>query len=320
MDDKRVPSEVASVVLSDTPRDLESQNCKIYKCHSEKRDDTRNEESTQDVINFGDVPGIYIETSDEDDASEELALSDVEQTETQLPLATAPESSDCEKEFASILHERVQKLWSEMTNLRKNLNEETTLWRKEKEEFRLLREKSDALAFEEATAAARAAAAAYAIESPLSNDLNNIVDITSERSILELTILEYEKNLAKYHDRHSLEQAEQRYNSYRHVLADAYKQKLSEVERLCDEELENIRQNANYLEAFKEITSQWSVDENNHGDSQQHSCDDKPESTESFKIVETSLSNDWCIYRKIDDEVNMVPEILSARFKREEAI
>lgn len=47
------------------------------------------------------------------------------------------------------------------------------LWRKEKENFQLLRDRSDALAFEEATAAARAAAAAYAVESPLSSDLSN---------------------------------------------------------------------------------------------------------------------------------------------------
>ncbi|XP_011160612.2 uncharacterized protein LOC105196383 [Solenopsis invicta] len=207
-----------------------------------------------------------------------------------------------------------------MTSLREKLNKEMALWRKEKEEFQLLREKSDAITFEEVTAAARAAAVAYAIESPLSGDLGNIVDITSERSIRELAILEYEKNLAKYHDRYSLEQAEQRYNSYRRVLADAYKQKLSEVERLCDEELENIRQNASCLEPFKKIASHWSIDENDHGDSQQHDCDDQHESTDSSKIIEMNPSNDWCIYGKIDNEVNMIPEILSARFKLEEAL
>ncbi|KYN43266.1 hypothetical protein ALC56_02214 [Trachymyrmex septentrionalis] len=145
----------------------------------------------------------------------------------------------------------------------------------------------------------------------------NIVDFTSEPNIRELTILEYEKNLAKYHDRHSLEQAEQRYNSYKRALVDAYKQKLSEVERLCDEELENIQQNASCLQPFQEIASQWSVDENDHGDSQ-HGCDNQSESTEPSKIVETSPSNDWCIYGKIDNEVNMIPEILSVRFKRDE--
>lgn len=147
----------------------------------------------------------------------------------------------------------------------------------------------------------------------------NIVDITSERSVRELAILEYEKNLAKYHDRHSFEQAEQRYNSYKRMLVDAYRQKLSEVERLCDEELENIRQNASCLQPFKEIASQWSIDENDHGDSQ-HGCGNPSESsTEVSKIIETNSSNDWCIYGKIDNEVNMIPEILSSRFKQEEA-
>lgn len=60
-----------------------------------------------------------------------------------------------------------------MSYLREKLNEEVALWRREKEEFQFLRERSDALAFEEATAAARAAAAAYAVESPLSKDLSN---------------------------------------------------------------------------------------------------------------------------------------------------
>lgn len=73
----------------------------------------------------------------------------------------------------AILRDRTQKLWSEMTSLRKNLNREVALWKKEREEFQHLREQSDALAFEEAAAAARAAAAAYAVESPLSNDLGN---------------------------------------------------------------------------------------------------------------------------------------------------
>lgn len=76
-------------------------------------------------------------------------------------------------QFRSALHERVQKLWSEMTSLREKLNNERTLWKKEREEFQFLRERSDLLAFEEATAVARAAAAAYAIESPLSGDLGN---------------------------------------------------------------------------------------------------------------------------------------------------
>ncbi|KMQ93254.1 structural maintenance of chromosomes protein 3-like isoform x2 protein [Lasius niger] len=145
------------------------------------------------------------------------------------------------------------------------------------------------------------------------------MDITSEQSVRELAILEYEKNLAKYQNSYSFEQAEQRYNSYKRALVDAYKQRLLEVERLCDEELENIRRNANCLQPFKEIASQWSVDENDRGDSQRV-CNDQSKDTEQSKIAGTSndFSNDWRVYGKVDNEVNMVPEILCARFHREE--
>jgi len=61
-----------------------------------------------------------------------------------------------------------------MTSLRQKLTNEMALWKKEKEEFQFLRERSNALAFEEATAAALAAVAAYAVESPLSSDLSKL--------------------------------------------------------------------------------------------------------------------------------------------------
>jgi len=99
MDDKRVFStEAAPVALNDSSQDSESH--KIHKCHSKKRDDTQNEGSSQDVIDCNNIPAIYIETSDEDDTSEGLS-GDVEQTETQLSLATNLGSSvDCGGEFA----------------------------------------------------------------------------------------------------------------------------------------------------------------------------------------------------------------------------
>lgn len=100
MDDGRVSStEIASVALNDAPQDSESQNCKIRKCHSEKRDDTQNEVDTRDVNDSENVPAICLETSDEDDVSEGLS-GDVERTEIQLPLeANLGAAVDCGKEF-----------------------------------------------------------------------------------------------------------------------------------------------------------------------------------------------------------------------------
>lgn len=73
--------------------------------------------------------------------------------------------------FSRAFRERINSLNELMIYLREELKKEATLWRKEREEFQLLREQSDYFALEEATAAARAAAAAYAAESPLSNDI-----------------------------------------------------------------------------------------------------------------------------------------------------
>jgi hypothetical protein len=71
------------------------------------------------------------------------------------------------------------------------------------------------------------------------------------------------------------------------------------------------------LQPFQKIASQWANDENNRGDSNRDSLDDET-ALELSKIIETNFANNWCVYGKIDNEVNMVPEILSARFKREE--
>lgn len=71
------------------------------------------------------------------------------------------------------LRERIQSLREVLTSLKDELRTEVALWRREREELQLMREKDDAMALEEATAAARAAAAAYAAEGPLSNNLGN---------------------------------------------------------------------------------------------------------------------------------------------------
>lgn len=98
MDDRHSSTEVAPVVSNDVSQDSESQNCKIRKCHSEKCSNTRNEAGTQDVIDLGNLSAVYVETSDEDDASEGL-VDDVERTETRFP-EDLGSSVDYGKEFS----------------------------------------------------------------------------------------------------------------------------------------------------------------------------------------------------------------------------
>lgn len=198
-----------------------------------------------------------------------------------------------------------------MIYLRDELKKEAALWKKEREEFQLLREQSDIFALEEVTAAARAAAAAYAAESPLSKDINYISDMSSEQALTELTILEYEKKLAKYQDALALAQAERRYNMHRRVVAKAYERRLTEIEQLCNEELIKIQQNANNLQPLKKMMSEWCTENKKHGDAPQEDNSNIGEGKDDKICIIKEYSN----FPSVNGEVNMMPEILVSRFK-----
>lgn len=132
----------------------------------------------------------------------------------------------------------------------------------------------------------------------------------------ELTILEYEKRLAKYQDEYSLSQAEKRYNARWKMMANAYKQKLMEVERLCNEELEKVQKNVDHLQPLKEMVSQWYLDEENHGDSIKRT-DFVANAQKLDTLNENGFRNRYK-FQKIDAEVNMAPEIFVARFKSDD--
>ncbi|XP_026672120.1 uncharacterized protein LOC108628249 [Ceratina calcarata] len=247
--------------------------------------------------------------SENEDSLEKLSAV-LEQSEDSMML------DEEDKELTYILRERIESLSEIMKTLGQELKREIELWRREREEYQLLREKDDALALEEATAAARAAAAAYAAESPLSNTL----DITSEDVFRELTILEYEKRLAKYQDEYSLSQAEKRYNACWKMIANVYKQKLIEVERLCNEELEKVQKNVNHLQPLKDMISQWYIDEEEgqgRGDSIKRT-DFIGTALKPKNFNEDDIRNDTNKYQKIDAEVNMAPEMFAARFKSDD--
>ena len=91
-----------------------------------------------------------------------------------------------------------------------------------------------------------------------------------------------------------------------------------EVERLCNEELEKVQQNANYLQPLKEMVSQWYIDEENHGDSIK-SSNFSADLQKHTILNENNVHNSY-MFQKIDAEVNMAPEIYAARFKNEELV
>lgn len=152
-----------------------------------------------------------------------------------------------------------------------------------------------------------------------------------EQTLSELTILEYEKKLAKYQDALALAQAEKRYNMRRQIAANTYRQKLIEVERLCDEELEKIKQNASSLQPLKQMVSQWYISDRCGGDA---AVDESaaPSAVDNcvYKSPPLPYKKDyhWSNYstvdkkkngNKIDAEVNMAPEIFVAKFNNNDA-
>ncbi|KAK1130420.1 hypothetical protein K0M31_018551 [Melipona bicolor] len=100
------------------------------------------------------------------------------------------------------------------------------------------------------------------------------------------------------------------------MMANAYKQKLMEVERLCNEELEKVQKNVDHLQPLKEMVSQWYLDEENHGDSIK-----RTDFVANVQKLDTFNENDTrnrYKFQKIDAEVNMAPEIFVARFKSDD--
>ncbi|KAK2579382.1 hypothetical protein KPH14_003246 [Odynerus spinipes] len=310
------------ISLSEIPTDRSSSSSRSIN-DSENRNDSsedyENDPKDPDDLNLAlDLKNVENTENGDclDDNTFEKLSAVLEQPEDALPMNASCETFDSNeneesKHMDSVLRERIQSLNELMTYLREELKKESALWRKEREELQSLREQSDILALEEATAAARAAAAAYAAESPLSSDLDCIIDVSSEQALTELTILEYEKKLAKYQDALALAQAERRYNIHRQVVAKAYERRLAEIEQLCNEELKKIQQNASNLQPLKDMMSQWYRDNRNRGDTPQEYNYNIGETTDSTICTIKEYSN----FQAISGEVNMMPEILVSRFK-----
>ncbi|XP_043266375.1 uncharacterized protein [Venturia canescens] len=286
-----------------------------YKSKSRSRTDL--------VLDLRNVPSVANAAKSDDEISEKLSAV-IEQPEEHVKLEVLnneeAESLTTKDDLDEILRDRINSLANLIVDLREQIKLALSLWRKERDEFQLLREKRNILAVEEATAAARAAAEAYAAESPLSNEIGNVVNLNPVQSLSELAILEYEKKLAKYQDALALAQAEKRYNMRRKMIANTYRQRLDEVERMCDEELEKIRESANILQPLRQIASQWVAPKSeDHKDAMKIEWDSGTLKSDKQTVRITDKYNSIKSAGFVDDEVNMIPELVAARFSCTEA-
>lgn len=157
----------------------------------------------------------------------------------------------------SILEERVYSLKQTISVLKSELIEEKALWKKEIELT------SNLLS---------------SMECSPDSDLNfdpetDVKSITNNSLSTPDTLMatplnrDFEEKLKKYQGTLAQMQAEKRLNIRRQIAANTYKKRLSEVEKLCQEELNKVRETATYLEPLKQIASEWNKSKQNYMDS-----------------------------------------------------
>ncbi|XP_031839092.2 uncharacterized protein LOC116429846 [Nomia melanderi] len=303
MDSDQVTSSETSINYSSNSENCRNVDDQYRNLPDDDEHQERERSNPELILNLHNVHPICDPASENEDSVEKLSavLEQPEDSSTIVESVQSLMNNGESKSLHHILRQRIESLHEILKSLKDSLRTEVELWRKEREELQLLREKDNALALCEATAAARAAAAAYAAESPLSNNLGDALDLNPEDTFTELTILEYEKRLAKYQDMHTYNQAEMRYNACWKSIANIYKQKLLDIERLCNEELEKVQQNASTLQPLKEMVSQWYLDDKSRGDTIKAN-EMFANTTRIVFVNEDAYSGRQ--FRKIDEEAN----------------
>nr|CAD7197475.1 unnamed protein product [Timema douglasi] len=157
------------------------------------------------------------------------------------------------------LMKRLKKLQEHVIELRKELNIEKTLWQNEVEEYDEIQKHLD----EHKSKGNLHLGLPYETNWDLYETANTDKDLSAK----ELAIIEYEKKLERYQEALALAQSEKRLQIRRQIAANAYKIKLLEVEKMCNTELERVRQSFTSLESLNKIASDWNLDNSEIGGS-----------------------------------------------------
>nr|CAD7255927.1 unnamed protein product [Timema shepardi] len=157
------------------------------------------------------------------------------------------------------LMKRLKRLQEHVIELRKELNIEKTLWQNEVEEYDEIQKHLD----EHRSKGNLHLGLPYETNWNLYETANTDKDLSAK----ELAIIEYEKKLERYQEALALAQSEKRLQIRRQIAANAYKIKLLEVEKMCNTELERVRQSFTSLESLNKIASDWNLDNSEIGGS-----------------------------------------------------
>lgn len=145
------------------------------------------------------------------------------------------------------LEARVQSLKQAIAVLKSELIEEKALWKKEVEQMARFLPCNDRNRESDLNSEA---------EVEVKSDAG-VPNSSSEPLVPFPLIRDFEEKLSRYQGALAQAHAEKRLNIRRQIAANTYRKRLNEVEKLCQEELNKVRETATYLEPLKQIASEW---------------------------------------------------------------
>lgn len=163
-----------------------------------------------------------------------------------------------------LLQERLLSLQETMTNLRNQLQEERSMWKKEVDEITPYYPLPQYRGYN-------------MLEPDLLNDMNN-----SNANLREFNLGEYEQQLTLYQEALARAQSERRMALQKQIAMSNYKRRLLEIESMCNLELMRVKQSVQWLAPLQKIASEWNRDLES-GDAESRSGLCRTESEESFK-------------------------------------
>ncbi|XP_063988811.1 uncharacterized protein LOC135168489 [Diachasmimorpha longicaudata] len=224
---------------------------------------TMQESPTADSLSwdiFHSVDSILSSSEASDDDTEEFfddTCGDLEGTHEPEKSSSHGETEylDCPKTEIShsanpqreeSLAKRVASLKERITDLRRSLTEEQRLWRQELQEYEDIHEKMKLSALEAVTAVARAVSQAYIVESTKSETWNNGNFSSNGASV------------SSCKDGNSRSRC-------RNLFYKDYYERLDQIEKLCHQVLQKIRDDTEVLQPLRQIASQWGINDDNMG-------------------------------------------------------
>ncbi|KAK4881836.1 hypothetical protein RN001_005155 [Aquatica leii] len=139
------------------------------------------------------------------------------------------------------LEQRLKELQATMVSLKKQVEEEKFLWKKQLEEA-----VQESMHNEQKM-----------LENPIKNVTHDSCDILEIKPNVHMTASEYDEKLTKYEDALLKAHAEKKANLKRQIVINNYKRRLMEVENMCNMELLRVKQSVQYLQPLQMMASEW---------------------------------------------------------------